>query len=550
MRGTHCFKRKPGYLLGEHWARAKPGTAFLMALAAAAALTTAKASKAADSRIQPSQHGGTVTAIYSVETNTLFSPAGGGGNALFSATKILERLLRLEHDGSFTPQLAMAWSVSNAGRTYTFDLREDVRWHDGEAFDSEDAEFTALNMWKALGPNPALKRISGARALGPHRLEITYDDSTPEFAVLAALSGSGGMVIPKHLYEGTELIRNPYNNKPIGTGPFKFKEWVRGSHLELVKNDDYWDAPLPYLDKLIIRYIQDRGARAAAMEAGEVQVGVSTPLSRQDINRLEAMPRFEVSKQGALAECMIVEMNLSNAILANKKVRQAIAHALDREFVAETLMRGLGTAATGPIAPWQPFHNPDVQREYHPDLKRARVLLDEAGYPDRKGGRFRLRVVAAPWYEENVQMGAVMRQQFGRIGIKIDFQTPDRSAAIRQIYINRDYDIAVSNNVSYTDPVLRTTLLYTSDNIGRPFGNASGYNNPEIDRIAGDMLAESDAEKRSALADEFQRIVAEDVPILPIAWKGNVMIYNKSVHNVTARPEVQYDSWKDMWIDK
>ena len=384
----------------------------------------------------------------------------------------------------------------------------------------------------------------------PHVIEISYDDPTPEFTTLASLAGSGGLVIPQHLYQDTELTQNPYNNKPVGTGPFKFKEWVRGSHVEFLRNEDYWDAPLPYLDKLIIRYIQDRGARAAAMEAGEVQVGVSTPLSRQDINRLKAMPRFEVSGRGALAEFMNVEMNLSNPILANAKVRQAIVRSLDRSFVAKTLMRGLGTVAHGPIAPWQPFYNADVQTSYTLDLARARALLDAAGYPEKSGGRFTLRVVVTPWYEENIQMGSVIRQQLGRIGVKVQLQTPDRSAAIRQIYVDREFDIAVSNNVSYMDPVLRTTLLYTTENIGRPFGNASGYSNPDVDRIAQGMLFETDTARRTAMANELQRIVSEDIPIFPVAWKGNVMIYDRSVHNVTVRPEVQYDSWKDMWIDK
>jgi peptide/nickel transport system substrate-binding protein len=497
---------------------------------------------------QVPQRGGTVTAVYSVETHALFSPAGGGGNALFTATKVLERLIRLQHDGTFTPELATAWSLSDDGRTYTFQLRENVRWHDGEPFGAEDVEFTALAMWQQLGANPMLQRIAGARVAAPLRVEISFHDPAPEFAVLASLAGSGGLVLPRHLYAGTDLTRNPYNNKPVGTGPFRFKEWVRGSHVEFVRNSDYWDAPLPYLDKLIIRYIQDRGARAAAMEAGEVQVGVSTPLSRQDINRLAETPRFTVSQQGALAEFMNLEMNLSNPILADLKVRQAIAHAIDRDFVANVLMRGLGTAARGPIAPWQPFHNANVQQDYPVDLDRARALLDAAGYPQKRGGRFTLHVVATPWYEENAQMAALVRQQLRRIGVETEIETPDRSAAMRQIYMDRDFDIAISNNVSYVDPVLRTTLLYTSENIGRTFGNASGYANPEVDRIARAMLFETNAQKRSAMADDFQRIVSRDIPIIPIAWKGNVMIYDRTVHNVTARPEVQYDSWKDMWV--
>jgi peptide/nickel transport system substrate-binding protein len=146
-------------------------------------------------------------------------------------------------------------------------------------------------------------------------------------------------------------------------------------------------------------------------------------------------------------------------------------------------------------------------------------------------------------------MGGYIKQQLEQLGIKVTLETPDRSAAIKQIYTDRAFDLSVSNNASYADPMMRTSLLYTSDNVGKVFRNAAGYKNPEVDGLLQRALFEVNEDARARILNEFQRIVMEDLPVLPIAWKGNVMIYNKKVQNVAARPEVQYDTWKDLWIE-
>lgn len=496
------------------------------------------------------QPGGTLRVVFGVETQTLFAPGGGGGNPLLVSTKILERLVRLEDDLSISGQLAESWSVSDDSRTYSFALRPNASWHDGTPFTAEDVVFNAMEHWRAFAGNPALRSIESAEATGPHSVDITFAAPVPEFLVLASLGGTETQVIPRHLYEGTDLRENPLNNTPVGTGPFRYVEWVRGSHVELARNDAYWEEGLPYLDRIFIRYLQEPSARANAFEVGEVELGVGSPFPPADMTRFAGTGRHDVTERGGLQEFMVMEMNTRNPILADNRVRQAIAYALDRQFVVDVLMNGFGRKAMGPVSDiFTRYFNPDLPAyDHNPD--RARALLDEAGHPQQGNApRFSLRLVIGPWYPENTRMGSYVQQALEEVGIAVQVVTPDRGGAIAQIYREYAFDLSISNNVSYVDPLMRSVMLYTTDNItGTPFRNASGYSNPEMDRVVEAAAVETDEARRLALLHEFQAIALEDLPVLVVAFRHNMTLAQPKVRNHSIRPEWMYDTWKDLWL--
>lgn len=518
------------------------------ALAAVAALAPAARAQA---QAEAPRRGGVLPLVYSVETHTLFAPGGGGGNPLLVSTKILERLVRMEHDQSITGQLAERWDGAPDGRSYTFHLRRNVQWHDGRPFTAEDIAYNAVEHWQKFAGNPAIRAISGAQVVDPHTVRISFGQPTPEALVLASLSGSEAQIVPKHIYAGTDIRQNPANNAPIGTGPFRFKEWRRGSHVELERNAQYWEAGLPHLDGIVIRYLQDPQARAAAFEVGEVLLGVGAPFPPAEMRRLAGTGRFDATDRGGLQEFMVVEMNTRNPILADRRVRQAIGFALDRQLVVDVVMNGFGRVATGTVSDVYPrYFNRDVA-QYALDVRRAERLLDDAGHrrPGRNAPRFELKLVVGPWYAENVRMGQYLQQALGDVGIKVNIVSADRAGAIRQIYQQWDFDLSVSNNVSYADPLMRSTMLYTTANIARtPFRNVSGYSNPELDRLVDEAAKELDPAKRVALLNRVQQIAAEDLPVLPIAYKQNMTFAHKRVRNHSSRPEWMYDSWKDVWL--
>ncbi len=142
-----------------------------------------------------------------------------------------------------------------------------------------------------------------------------------------------------------------------------------------------------------------------------------------------------------------------------------------------------------------------------------------------------------------------MQQALDDVGIRVILSTPDRAGAIRDIYQTYAFDLSVSNNVAYSDPLMRSTMLYTTDNItGTPFRNASGYSNPEVDRLVGEAAREMDPARRVQLLHRVQRIAAEDLPVLVLAYKRNMTFAHRTVRNHSVRPEWMYDSWKDLWL--
>lgn len=206
-------------------------------------------------------------------------------------------------------------------------------------------------------------------------------------------------VVPKHLYEGTDIATNPANTKPVGTGPFVFAEYKPGEYYRLTRNPNYWAKNQPQLDEIIYRVLPDRAGAASALEAEEIQLAAFSAVPLADLARIAKQPGIKVIADGyeALTYQLVVEINHRRKELADLKVRKAIAHAIDKKFVIDKVFLGYATASTGPVPKNAPeFYTDDVET-YDFDVAKANALLDEAGYargPD--GTRFALKLLPAP----------------------------------------------------------------------------------------------------------------------------------------------------------
>lgn len=470
-------------------------------------------------------------------------------------SKILERLVRQLDVDTFAPELAESWSSSQGGRVFTFHLRRDAKWHDGQPFSAADVRFTLLDVIQPRTSGATLRSLVSVATPDPHTAVLNFSRPAPEYLLMAALASGGLSILPEHLYRGIELSRNPLNNAPVGTGPFRFKEWKRGSHVELVRNDEYWDDGKPYLDRIIVRYIRDAGARAAAVEAGEVHVAVNNPFPPPEIRRIARLPGFVIETRGYETNRwqMVLEMNLRNPVLAERQVRRAIAHAIDRDFLVDTIYYGFARAATGPVPALQTRHYTDDVPRYPHDPERAGALLDEAGFPvGPDGTRFRLRLLASPWFAENLKTAHYLRQALQDLGIAVTLETPDRAGAIQKIYTDYDFDLAISNSVAGGDPLLQTTIWYTTEGIlaGAAFRNASGYSNPAMDALVEQAAIERDEERRRELLHRFQRLAMEDLPILHLVELETANVIRSGVHNHSYTSQWMTDSWKELWIEE
>ncbi len=501
----------------------------------------------------PARKGGTLVASWGgLEPQALFVPGGGGSSPFQTATKILERLLKLDADLKFQPALALSVTPAADFRSYTIKLREGVTWHDGAPFTSADVVYNVLQHWKPISAGIALKSLTGATATDPLTVVLNFDAPVPEFFLKSTLAGQFQLLLPKHLYDGRDIITNPLNNTPVGTGPWKYGKWVRGSHVEYLRNDSYWHAGQPNLDRLIIRWWGDPATRGAALETGELGLAYSNPVPARDIDRLLKTGKVVADTRGYQNSAWTVtaEFNQRRDIVNRREVRQAILHAIDRQFIVDTIYYGRGKPAIAPVFSSNPlFYTEDVPR-YPFDPKKAAALLDAAGLPLKDGKRFTVNLVAAAWFEENAKLGQYLKQALQDVGIEVKLDSVDRATALKRIYGDYDYDIAVSNFTAPLELVPTVTQFYTTDGIvkGAAFRNATGYSNPEMDALVAKLTQETAPDARRTLAHQFARLASTDVPHVPLVEIQSFTLAGKNVRNFTTGANVQGESLADVWL--
>lgn len=499
------------------------------------------------------RRGGTLVASWGgLEPQALFVPGGGGSSPLQTSTKILERLLKLDSALAFQPVLATSVAASPDFQTYTIKLRPNVRWHDGQPFTADDVVYNVLEYWKPVSAGIALKTLQGARAVDPLTVELRFTRPVPEFFLKSVLAGQYQVLVPKHRYAGKEILTNPLNNAPVGTGPWKYGEWVRGSHVAYRRNDQYWDAGRPYLDTLIVSWWGDSASRSAALETGELGLAYSNPVPVRDVDRLVKTGKVVVDTKGYedSAWTVTVEFNQRRPNVQRREVRQALLHAIDRKFIVDTIYFGRGRPAVSPIFHSNPLFFTDDVPHYPFDPKKAGALLDAAGLPNRNGGRFTVNLLAAAWFEENAKLGQYLKQAFEDVGVNVKLDSVDRATALKRIYTDYDYDIAISNFTAPLEPVPVVTQYFTTDGIvkGAAFHNATGYSNPAMDALVDKLSTETNTDRRKQLAYDFARLASTDVPIVPLVEMQSFTLARANVRNFTTSSNVQGDSLNSVWL--
>lgn len=444
------------------------------------------------------------------------------------AGNIYEGLLRYSEKIEPLPALATAWTVSPDAMVYTFKLKRDVTWHDGKPFTAADVVFSAdvfLRKTHArLRAN--LAAVDTIRALDPYTVEFKLKYP---FGPFLGIFEVGSMpMVPKHIYEGTDFLTNPANATPIGTGPLKFKEWVRGSYIKLVRNDTYHEPNMPLVDAVYYQIIPDAASRAAAFESGKVDIVPGGAVEYFDVARLSKLPGVQVTTKGweFFAPQSWLWINNRKAPMDNVKFRQAMAFAIDRDAIAKIAWYGNAKTATGPFNSHIKYYSNDVAHYPH-DLAKAKQLLAESGY---KGET--LRLLPLPYGETWQRSAEFVRQNLQQAGIKIEM-TPTDVAGWGERLNKWDFDIAFTYVYQYGDPALGVARNYTSENIaqGSPFNNVEGYRNPKVDELFHAGAREMDPAKRAAIYLAVQKIMLDDMPVVWMHELNFPTLYRTRVNN-------------------
>jgi peptide/nickel transport system substrate-binding protein len=464
------------------------------------------------------ERGGTLNSIIQPEPPILVMGLNQQGPTQTVAGKIYQSLLTYGFDLSPQPSLAQTWEISEDERTYTFRLAEGVTWHDGEPFTSEDVVFTTSQFLMETHPRARAIFERCASIEAPDANTVVFTLSEPFGPFLQAFDVSTTPITPKHIYEGTDYRNNPANDTPIGTGPFKLQEWVRGSYIHLVRHDGYFKEGQPYLDEIYYRVVPDAAARALALESGTVDLTQFFDVEAFDVPRLRELPNIKLTTQGYEFFAPIAWLDINNRIapMDDKRFRQALLYALDRNFIRDNIWFGLGRIPTGPINSVTRFYDPDV-KTYEHSIEQATALLNEMGLaPDANGVRANLRLLQIPYGEVWTRTAEYVRQALQQIGVAITLESTD-VAGFSQRVADWDYELTFNYLYQYGDPALGVARNYISSNIrkGVLFSNMCGYSNPQVDELFAAAAATTDTNVRQENYTQVQKILAEEVPV---AW--------------------------------
>ena len=497
--------------------------------------------------------GGTLTMAVWPDPVALVSAFTTSDQVLVASSKITDGLVVYGYDFKPKPRLATAWELAADKLSIKFTLRKGVKWHDGKPFTSADVAFTLM---KLIKPNHPRGRATYANLVDvetPDDFTAILKLSQPSPTIMNALSGFETPILPKHIYEEGDPRRNKANNAPVGTGPYKFVEWVRGSHITLERNPDYWDSKAAYLDRIVMRIINDAASRSAALETGEILVAGPNPVPYSELQRFRANPKFDVETRGEelLQHAQALQVNMRNPDLAKLPVRQAILHAINRDNLARAVWYGSGRAATSPI----PHQAGDLRLANPPaypyDPKKAEALLESAGYK-RGADNFRLKLSLdwIPLGEANLHAAEFIKQSLQKVGIETTIVSSDLPTYLKRVYTDYAFDLNLFLYAPIFDPSMGLQRFYWSKAArkGSPFVNASNYSNPAMDKVLEAAAVETDEAKRKELYHEFQKIAMTDLPVLPLLDLDYTAIISKKVHNVMEWPEGLRGNFAGVWL--
>ncbi len=413
-------------------------------------------------------------------------------------TQIFDRLVELDADMNLVPTLAESWDIKDATTT-VFHLRKGVKFHDGNTMTAEDVKYSLERCIASAGVNYNYLIISEINVIDENTVEIVT--SEPCSVLLYRLTLDAASIVSKAAAEST----SDFNAAPVGCGPFKFVSWELGGDITLAAFEDYWAGASP-IKTLVFKTIPESISRTVALETGEVDIAYD--LSATDFATVEANPKLKMATTTS-GTVWYVGANVKDPILSKKEVRQAMAHAINKQdFITLTFNGNATDASNTMMSPYLMGYAPDLVT-YDYDVEKGKALLAEAGYPN--GFSCTLYVQDAQIYKDaSVALQEALRQ----IGITVEIKSMD-GATFTSATSKGEHQLFFMSKTSI-DPDSMLRAMYSEDSLGAS-GNRTFYVVPEIDQMLDEALATTDSEHAKDLYKQIQAIVAEDVPLYPLA---------------------------------
>jgi len=462
-------------------------------------------------------------------------------------------LVRYDEKLNIQPYLAQSWELSDT--SVTFRLRNDVKWHDGQPVTAEDVKFT-FDMAKdestaSLLGSAYLTLVDRATVVDPQtiRFHFTMPHSQP-------LDAFWWAPLPRHLLQNVpaaQLSQAPFNQQPVGSGPFKFVSWERGQQLVLEANPQFPQAlgGRPYLDRAVFRIIPEATTMLTELLSGNVDV-IGWTLLPDQAQQLEGQEGVEL-KHHTSREFTYIGWNNARPQFSDPNVRRALAMAINRPQIIEGLLHGLGTPASGMIPPWSPMYSEQQPVPYDPN--GARQLLAQAGWRDTnndrildKGGqplRFTLMVNAANRMHQDI--AAVVQQQLQQVGVQVDIRQSEFQTLLQQ-HRGRQYDAVIANWTLDTFKVDPTPLFSCQQARTEQSANRAGFCDPTVDQLTTQGLQTTDAGAAKQTWAQFSQRLQQLQPITFLFWSEDMAGVGPRLQNVEMDVRSKLANVTQWWI--
>ena len=439
------------------------------------------------------------------ESKSLDIHQGNDGFSLRANRLIYSRLVEADENMQIHPGLAESWQQLD-DKTMQFKLRKGIKFHNGDDFTAEDVKFSFERMMNSPRIAFVLPPIERIDVVDDYTVNIVT--KTPFGPLLAHLSHPAlGMVSKKLLTENPEALKE----KPIGTGSYKFKEWIYGDKLVLEKNEDFYDKNERGLKYIIFKNVVEASNRAIGLETGEIDI--ATPISSVDEENIKNNPKLQLLTKPSISYSYI-GMNMTKAPLNDIRVRKAINYAIDKQAIIDVILNGNGKIATSPIAPGV-FGFTDKTKNYEYNVEKAKELMKEAGYEN--GFTTSMLVFSG---EANTQTAEIVQAYLKEIGIDLKIEIVEVSAywdmterGVHNLFLG-------SWGVVTGDADYGLYAMYHSSAKGGA-GNRDFYENEKVDELLDKAKTEIDPETRKKLYEEAQILIVNDAP--------DVMLYNRNL---------------------
>lgn len=510
----------------------------LVTIFSAATLITLLGTSAQLTHASPTaqQRGGTLVVALN-STPAHLNPAVHSGTLTgFVGTQLFAGLVRYNKDGTILPYLAQRWEWGDNQKTLTLYLHENATFHDGTPITSSDVAFSIQTVSKFHPFVPMLAALKTVETPDPHIVVLKLKHYHP--ALLQILTPVLTPILPKHIYgDGRNIQTHPANWDVVGSGPFKLNSYDPQKHIIVKRYDEFFLKDRPYLDSIEFKIFSGPDEIPMAMENGEVHITGFSPLEEHH-TQLKKQQHLKVTTKGldGIRAMAWLGLNLTNKPFNDLRVRQALALAIDKDFITQRILRGNAVPLDGPIPPDNPFYVP-TEEISSINIKTANKLLDEAGIKRHENGkRLTLRVT----YPPNASALALpllkyLRHKLSRtIGVDLIItENYDFNVWAKQI-ASGDFHMTFDIVFSWEDPVIGIHRTYHSSNSHRDvlWTNTLGYKNSDVDKLLDAAAKEPDITHRKLLYSKFQKIIRNDLPIIFLGTMPYASIIDKRLRGI------------------